>query len=42
LLRKAAARTYDALIAAIADALTKLAPTECGNYLANSSYRHQP
>ena len=26
LLRKAAARTYDALIAAIADALTKVAP----------------
>ena len=41
LLRKAAARTYDALIAAIADALTEVAPTECGNYLANSGYRHQ-
>jgi transposase len=41
LLRKAAARTYDTLIAAIADALTKVAPTECGNYLANSGYRHQ-
>lgn len=41
LLRKAAARTYDALIAAIAVALTKVAPTECGNYLANSGYRHQ-
>jgi transposase len=41
LLRKAAARTYDTLITAIADALTKVAPTECGNYLANSGYRHQ-
>jgi transposase len=41
LLQKAAARTYDALITAIADALTKVAPTECGNYLANSGYRHQ-
>jgi transposase len=29
-LRKAAARTYDALTAAIADALTKVSPTECG------------
>jgi transposase len=33
LLQKAAARTYDALITAIADALTKVAPTECANYL---------
>jgi transposase len=41
LLRKAAARTFDALIAAIADALTKVTPTECANYLANSGYRHQ-
>jgi transposase len=39
--RKAAARTFDALIAAIADALTSVAPTECANYLANSGYRHQ-
>ena len=41
LLRKAAARTFDALIAAIADALTKVTPTECANYLAHSGYRHQ-
>jgi hypothetical protein len=41
LLRKAAARTFDALIAAIADALATVTPTECVNYLANSGYRHQ-
>ena len=41
LLRKAAARTCDALIAAIADALTKVTPIECTNYIANSGYRHQ-
>jgi transposase len=40
LLRKAAARTIDALIAAIADALTKISPQECANYLANQGYRH--
>ena len=39
LLRKAAARTLDMLIAAIADALTKFNPAECANYLANSGYR---
>ncbi len=39
LLRKAAARTLDELIAAIADALTKFDPAECANYLANSGYR---
>jgi transposase len=39
LLRKAAARTIDDLIAAIADALTKFKPAECENYLANSGYR---
>jgi transposase len=39
LLRKAAARTIDDLIAAIADALTKFQPLECQNYLANSGYR---
>jgi transposase len=38
LLRKAAARTLDDLIAAIADALTKFNPAECANYLANSGY----
>ena len=41
LLRKAAARTTDALIAAIADALTKVSPQECANYLANQGYRHK-
>jgi transposase len=40
LLRKAAARTIDALIAAIADALTKVSPRECANYLAIQGYRH--
>jgi transposase len=41
LLRKAAARTIEALIAAIADALTKVSPQECENYLANQGYRRQ-
>ena len=40
-LRKAAARTFDALIAAIADALAKVTPTECTNYIVNLGYRHQ-
>jgi transposase len=40
-LRKAAARTFDALIAAIADALAKVTPIECTNYIINSGYRHQ-
>ena len=39
LLRKAAARTIDALVAAIADALTVISPQECQNYLANQGYR---
>jgi transposase len=38
LLRKAAARTIDALIAEIAHALTKVSPGECSNYLANQGY----
>ena len=41
LLRKAAARTIDALINAIADALAKFKPDECANYLANSGYRYK-
>jgi transposase len=41
LLRKAAARTFDALIHAIARALETFAPHECANYLANSGYRRQ-
>jgi transposase len=40
-LRKAAARTLDALIEAIADALATFTSQECANYLANSGYRHQ-
>lgn len=38
-LRKAAARTFDALLAAIARALDDFTPQECANYLANSGYR---
>jgi transposase len=41
LLRKAAARTIDAPVAAIADALTTVSPQECQNYLANQGYRHK-
>lgn len=40
-LRKAAARTFDALIEAIANALESFTPQECANYLANSGYRRQ-
>jgi transposase len=38
LLRKAAARTIDALIVEIAVALTKVSPHECANYLASQGY----
>jgi transposase len=38
LLRKAAARTFDTLINAIASALEAFTPDECANYLANSGY----
>lgn len=41
LLRKAAARTLDALIAAIALALTAFTPQECSNYLIDKGYRHK-
>ncbi|MFZ3225984.1 MAG: IS630 family transposase [Xanthobacteraceae bacterium] len=41
LLRKAAARTIETLIPAIAEALTKVSPQECANYLANQGYRRQ-
>src|ERR1700691_3082346 len=41
LLRKAAARTFDALINAIASALDAFSPDQCANYLANSGYPHQ-
>src|ERR1700758_5211758 len=37
-LRKAAARTFDALIEAIAQALADFTACECTNYLANSGY----
>jgi len=37
-LRKAAARTFDALIEAIAQALEDVTPHECANYLVNSGY----
>jgi len=40
-LRKAAARTFDALIKAIAQALADFTPEECANYIANSGYRRQ-
>lgn len=38
LLRKAAARTLDALEAAIASALDAFLPNECANYFTNSGY----
>jgi transposase len=40
-LRKTAARTFDTLVEAIADALDTFNPEECENYLANSGYRRQ-
>jgi transposase len=39
LLRKAAARTVEAVCAAIGQALKAFTPEECGNYLANSGYQ---
>ena len=39
LLRKAAARTVDALEAAIASALDAFLPDECANYFTNSGYQ---
>ncbi len=41
LLRKAAARTFEALNKAIATALEQFKPQECANYIANSGYRRQ-
>jgi transposase len=38
-LRKAAARTFDTLVEAIADALDTFTPEECKNYIVNSGYR---
>ena len=40
-LRKAAARTFDTLVEAIADALDTFTPEECKNYIVNSGYRRQ-
>jgi transposase len=39
LIRKAAARTSDAVCAAIGQALQAFTPQECANYLKNSGYR---
>ena len=39
LLRKASARTVDAVCAAIGHALDAFSPEECANYLKNSGYR---
>ena len=39
LLRKAAARTVDAVCAAIGELLDAFTPQECANYLKNSGYR---
>ena len=39
LLRKAAARTVDAVCAAIGQLLDAFTPAECANYLKNSGYR---
>ncbi|MGH6813973.1 MAG: IS630 family transposase [Methylocella sp.] len=40
-LRKTAARTFDALLKAIAQALADFTAQECANYIANSGYRRQ-
>jgi len=39
LLRKAAARTVEAVCAAIGEALNAFSPDECANYLAHAGYR---
>jgi transposase len=41
-LRKTAARTFEDLIKAIAQALASFKKGECANYVANSGYRHAP
>ena len=38
LLRKAQARSYDALLTAVAQLLDSYSPAECDNYLKNSGY----
>ena len=40
LVRKAAARTVDAVCAAIGEALQAFTPEECANYFRNSGYAH--
>ena len=40
IMRKAAARTIEALWAAVAEALPRFAADECHNYLANAGYRY--
>lgn len=40
LIRKAAARTLEALWAAVADALSRIATAECRNYLAHAGYAY--
>ena len=40
-LRKAAARTVDAIVEAIAIELRSVTSTECANYLAHAGYRHK-
>jgi transposase len=37
-LRRAAARSFDELIGALAQALSRFSPRECANYLANAGY----
>ena len=39
LLRKAAARTIETVVAAIGEMLDTFTPQECANYLANAGYR---
>jgi transposase len=39
-LRKEAARTFEALIDAIARTLDKFSPHHCANFIANAGYRH--
>lgn len=40
-LRKEAARTFEALIQAIARTLNKFSSQECANYITNAGYRYQ-
>jgi len=40
-LRKEAARTFEALIQAIARTLNHFTPKECENFITNAGYRHQ-